>query len=103
MLFCVSLTTGVIRDYICQGIALKFSRNINKFRGNPILLQSNQHLSTLRQLNSKGTLVFFEEKDGNYLTEHVGSNESFIQRHFTTTILNESWLPPISIHSGKSY
>ena len=33
----------------------------------------------------------------------VESNESFIQRNFTTTIQNESWLPPISIHSGKSY
>ena len=49
---------------MCQGIVLKISRNVNKLRGDPILLQSNQHLSTLRPLNSKGILVFFEKKMG---------------------------------------
>ena len=63
MLFCVSLDTGIIKEYICQGIALNFSTGFNKSSGNPVLLQSNQHLSTLRPLNSIGVLVFYLKHD----------------------------------------
>ena len=103
MLFCVSMSTGVISKYLCQGIALQFSRNINISKGDPILLQSNQYLSTFRPSDSVGVLAYFEGQDGIYTIGRVGNGESFIKRNFNTQNHKEFWLAPINIHSGRSY
>ena len=102
-MFCVSLRTGIINTFLCEGIVLKFSESINIFKGDPILLQSNQYLSTFRLVNSIGVLAFFEKLDGKYVIGRVGRGECFIERNFNAPTPKEVWLPPISIHSGRSY
>ena len=102
-LFCVSLSTGLISKYLCQGIALQFSRNINISKGDPILLQSNQYLSTFRPSDYVGVLAYFEGQDGIYTIGRVGNGESFIKRNFNTQNHKEFWLAPINIRSGRSY
>ena len=77
MLFCISLSTGHINTYLCQGIALQFSSDINVSKGDPVLLQSNQHLSTFRPMDSVGVIAYYEGKDGVYMVGCVGPGESF--------------------------
>ena len=103
ILFCVSLSTGLINKVLCHGIALQFSESINISKGDPILLQSNQYLSTFRPVNSIGVLAYFEKLDGKYVIGRVGISECFIERSFNCSTTKDNWLPPISIHSGRSY